>query len=91
MAVTVAATAVVLGSRYFSRCGSPTAAEGAGLGLLWLAMCVAIDLPLMLGPPLHYSPTEYCADIGLTYGMMPIITLGIALAANRAGRTSQPA
>jgi hypothetical protein len=49
--------------------------------VIWFAISVAIDLPLMLNPPLNYTFAEYCADIALTYMMIPIITAGIAVAA----------
>jgi hypothetical protein len=54
--------------------------ESAALGLLWWAMCVAIDLPLMLNPPINYTLVEYAADIGLTYAMIPAMTMGMAQA-----------
>ena len=80
MALTVATVVVLLALAYFRRVPQPTAKEGLLLGLLWLAISVLIDLPLMLGPPINYSPQEYVADIGVTYLMMPVITAGIGAA-----------
>lgn len=80
MSVTVAAVVMAFASLYFRRAAHPSVAEGVKLGLLWMAISIAIDLPLMLSPPLNYSPTEYFADVGLTYLMMPVITVGIGLA-----------
>ena len=37
----------------------------------------------MLSAPMNYTLTEYAADIGLTYVIIPTITLGIAVAATR--------
>lgn len=82
MAVTVAAVVVLLALWYFRRVAQPTAREGVLLGLIWLAISVLIDLPLMLSPPINYSPQEYVADIGVTYLMMPVITAGIGRAAS---------
>lgn len=80
MAVTVAATAVLLARLYFRRSTARSSWEGVTLGLLWLAISVGIDLPLMLSPPISYTLEEYTADIGLTYLMIPVITIGIAAA-----------
>jgi hypothetical protein len=81
MAVTVAAVVVPLALWYFRRVPQPTAREGVLLGLVWLAISVLIDLPLMLSPPISYSPQEYVADVGVTYLMIPVITGGIGGAA----------
>jgi hypothetical protein len=88
MAVTVSATVAVFAVLYFRRTGNRTLGEGAGLGALWLVISVLIDLPLMLSPPLSYSPVEYAADVGLTYLMMPVITVCIAVAAGLGPRTA---
>jgi hypothetical protein len=82
MPVTLAATVVVCTLRYFRKTGAASTPEAGRLGLLWLAICVAIDLPLMLSPPIGLSPAEYAADVGLTYVMIPVITVGMALAAS---------
>lgn len=55
------------------------------LGLLWLAVSVLIDLPLVLfGGPMQMTLGAYVADIGATYLMMPVIAGGIGLALERA-------
>jgi hypothetical protein len=59
---------------------APSLREGLLVGLLWWAMSLAIDLPLMLSPPISMRLEEYAADIGLTYLMIPILTLGVAAA-----------
>jgi hypothetical protein len=88
MAVTLAAAVVGAVWAYFRKRQASTL-EGLFLGLLWLAISLAIDLPLMLSPPINYSLSEYLADIGLTYVMIPIITTG--LAAGYAGAWSRRA
>lgn len=92
MAVAVTATAVVLGLAYFRRLHRPTARVGVVLGLVWFGMCVLVDAPLMLlGGPMKLSFIEYMADIGLTYISIPVVTLGLALAAaKRPVATSNP-
>ena len=84
MAVTVTATAVVLGLVYLKRNDSARAREGLALGMIWFVMCVLIDAPLMLfGGPMKMSFGAYMADIGLTYAVIPIVTWGLGAA--RAG------
>lgn len=78
MAVTVAACVVAAALVYLRGAQQYSAREGLALGCLWLAISVGIDLPLMLSPPINYSLSEYVADIGVTYLMMPIITTGMA-------------
>jgi hypothetical protein len=83
MAVTVAAVVVVGGVYYFRAPGRGGAGEGVKLGALWMAISVLIDLPLMLSPPISYTPQEYAADVGATYLLMPIIAAGMGWAVER--------
>jgi hypothetical protein len=83
MPVTLAAVVVACTVRYFRQTGAASLREGARLGGLWLAISVLIDLPLMLSPPINMPLGEYVADIGVTYLMIPVITVGIALGASR--------
>jgi hypothetical protein len=81
MPLVLAGVVVLSAVLYFRRVRAVSLKEGIWLGALWLVISVVIDLPLMLSPPLNYSITEYAADIGLTYLMIPVITAGIAIAA----------
>ena len=85
MPVAVAGATVVLGVAYFERVAQGAVREGMLLGCLWLAICIAIDAPLMLlGGPMQMTIGEYLADIGVTYLMIPIITTGLGLVRARA-------
>jgi hypothetical protein len=83
MAVTLAVAVVICAVRYFRKTGALTVREAGRLGVLWLAISVLIDLPLMLSPPMSMPLGEYAADIGLTYLMIPVITVGMARASTR--------
>jgi hypothetical protein len=83
MPLTLSLTVVPCAVLYLRRVQTALVKEGILLGVLWLVISVVIDLPLMLSPPLNYTLVEYVADIGLTYLMIPVITVGIALAASR--------
>lgn len=80
MPLALALVVVACARLYFRGIAARGMREGLLLGLVWFAICVAIDLPLMLSPPMNYSLSEYAADIGLTYLMIPVITIGMAVA-----------
>ncbi len=81
MAVTVAASAVIVGLRYLQRTPSLRVGEATAVGVLWLVICILIDAPLMLiAGPMRMSVGGYLADIGLTYVTIPVITWGLGTA-----------
>jgi hypothetical protein len=80
MPVTVAAATAVFGWSYFRRVHRHYLREGILLGLLWMAMCILIDLPLMLSPPMSWTIGQYVADVGLTYLLIPMITIAMGAA-----------
>lgn len=80
MPVVLAVATVFFAQRYFSHVGDRFAREGLLLGLVWMGVSVAIDIPLMLAPsPMQMTLGEYMADIGLTYVMIPVIIASIGL------------
>lgn len=90
MPVILALATVFFAHHYFKRVRSGFQREGLLLGLVWLATNLAIDLPLMLTPsPMQMTLGEYLGDIGLTYLMIPIITIGTGFV--RAQAASGPA
>jgi uncharacterized membrane protein YbhN (UPF0104 family) len=74
---------------YFRRVRSGFLREGIAIGCLWLAINVIIDLPLMSAGPMAMSLVEYLADIGLTYLIIPAVTVGIGLACQRLAKPVQ--
>lgn len=65
--------------------------EGVMLGCLWLAINVAVDLPLMLvGGPMKMTLGQYVADIGLTYLVIPAVTIGIGLSCGWVSAAGDP-
>jgi hypothetical protein len=90
MPVTVAVATMSFGVSYFRRVSDRHVREGISVGLLWFAICVLIDSPLMLlGGPMQMTLGQYMADIGLTYLIIPTITVGIGMVLARGHRTSQ--
>jgi hypothetical protein len=80
MAVTVAIVATALAYDHLRRLPAAGAAAGLIAGLVWMAISVVVDLPLMLLQPIGMPLSEYLADIGLTYLMIPAIATGIGAA-----------
>ena len=84
MPVAIAVVTVVFAVTYLRRTKQAALREGALLGLVWFVISVAIDAPLMLfGGPMEMTVAQYAADIGITYLMIPVITVGIGAAAAR--------
>jgi hypothetical protein len=82
MSVAMAFSATFFGYIHLARCVKPTLDEGFFAGAIWMAMAIALDLPLFIfGPETMRMPAaDYLADIGFTYAMIPIIAGGIGLA-----------
>ena len=80
MAVSVAAVTAAMALAYFRRIHHHYLREGLSLGLTWLAICNLIDMALMLPPPIDMTATQYLADVGITYLIIPIITVAIGAA-----------
>ena len=52
--------------------------EGILIGIVWYVINIAIDLVMFLpASPMHMGFADYMMDIGLTYVMIPVITLGM--------------
>ena len=50
--------------------------EGILLGIVWLAINIVLDLLLFMEGPMKMSFTDYMMDIGLTYLIIPSVTIG---------------
>lgn len=81
MAIVVTLSVVIFLIFYFKKISKNYLREGIFLGLLWYLISVIIDLPMFLPAtsPMHMTLTEYTADIGLTYLIIPIITIGFGI------------
>lgn len=52
--------------------------EGIVIGIAWYIINIVIDLVMFLPEsPMHMSFADYMVDIGLTYVMIPVITIGM--------------
>jgi hypothetical protein len=89
MPVALALCAVVFATRYFQRCAASSLKEGAWLGAIWVIVNWLLDWPLFSHGPMKMSLVNYMADIGLTYLMLPVITMGIAFQGARLKRPEE--
>jgi len=77
MPVVITACAVLFAILYLRSLQAGFWQEGVLLGVAWLIINLAIDLLLFLPEsPMHMSFVDYMMDIGLTYLIIPAVTLG---------------
>lgn len=61
---------------YLRKLESNILREGIWLGLMWLAVSIILDLFLFMWGPMKMSFVDYMMDIGLTYLIIPTVTIG---------------
>lgn len=76
MPVTLTFCAVVLTVLYFRKTQKESLVESIKLGGLWLLISIAIDLCMFMWGPMKMPFPDYMLDIGLTYLIFPIVTIG---------------
>lgn len=77
MPVAVTIAVVVLAIMYIRKRETFSAGDGLQIGIIWFIICILIDLPLFIfGGPMKMSLGQYMADIGLTYVIIPTVTVG---------------
>jgi len=89
MPVAITASVVLFSGHYFKKLEKNFLNEGIKLGLLWMIINILIDLPLFLpeGSPMKVGLAEYVSDIGVTYLMIPVITVGGGLLLERSKKS----
>ena len=82
MPLVISLTVVVLAFFYLKNLDGDYVKEGVIMGVFWFTISIIIDLVLFLSPSaLQMSFTDYLMDIGITYLMIPFITIGMGLVA----------
>lgn len=79
MPVVISLCVVMFLNLYFKKVEAHFLKEGFVLGLVWFAVSIAIDLSMFMWGPMKMTFADYMMDIGLTYLMIPIITVGFGL------------
>ncbi|MCE7988782.1 MAG: hypothetical protein DYG89_47105 [Caldilinea sp. CFX5] len=77
MPVVLVICATILADRYLGQVTTHFVRDGILLGLLWLMISIAFDLLLFMWGPMQMSLATYLKDIGLTYLIYPVITIGM--------------
>jgi hypothetical protein len=76
MPVVISVCVVLFSALYFTGAKTGYLRDGITMGVLWLAISLAIDLLLFMWGPMKMDFVDYIKDIGLTYLMIPTITIG---------------
>jgi len=80
MPVVLTIVTALFSNAYLRKVGSDFLKEGILLGAIWFAICILIDLSMFMYGPMKMSFIDYVKDIGLTYIIIPTVTIGIAYA-----------
>lgn len=84
IAVALATSTVLLGCIYLRRSSGGYLTQGVRIGVVWMMANWALDALMFSSGPMKMSLEDYAADIGVTYLMIPPITIGLAIAASAA-------
>ena len=77
MPVAVALGVIIFGCQYLSKLDLNFLKESIWLGILWFVINIVIDLLLFSWGPMKMSFADYMKDIGITYFIIPVITIGL--------------
>jgi hypothetical protein len=79
---------IILAYYYMKNLDANFIKEGIIIGLAWFIINIAIDLVMFLPKsPMHMNFTDYIMDIGLTYLIIPVITIGFGYLAQNKSNT----
>jgi hypothetical protein len=76
MPVVVTISVVFFSILYFKKVDAAFFKEGILLGVIWFLISVAIDLFMFSSGPMKMGFIDYIKDIGLTYLIIPAVTVG---------------
>ncbi|HTU24231.1 MAG TPA: hypothetical protein VMF30_02465 [Pirellulales bacterium] len=84
MGVAVTLSTVVLALAYFKRLTAGYVAAGVKIGTLWTLANWLLDGMMFSSGPMKMTFSQYASDIGAAYLAIPVVTIGLGLAAARA-------
>jgi hypothetical protein len=83
MPVIITLTVVIFSVAYFRGVNENFFKEGLLIGLVWFFLSIIIDLTLFIPEsPMQMSFTNYMMDIGITYLIIPVVTMGFGYIIN---------
>jgi EamA domain-containing membrane protein RarD len=77
MPVVLTGCVVFFVTLYFTKVEAGFLREGILLGVIWFAISLGLDLLLFMWGPMAMSFADYLMDIGLTYLIFPLVTIGV--------------
>ena len=80
MPVVISICVVLFSILYFRNLQTAFVKEGITLGVLWIVISLALDLPIFMEGPMKMGLIDYLMDIGLTYLIIPTVTVGFGYA-----------
>jgi len=84
MPVVITLTVVLLSAAYIKGVNANFLKEGIIIGGSWFLISILIDLILFMpSSPMQMSFTNYMMDIGLTYLIIPSVTVGMGYMADK--------
>ncbi len=90
MPVVIALATVLFAIPYLRNETDMLLQAGIRIGLSWLAINLIIDLVLFLPEsPMQMSLGDYMMDIGITYLIIPVVTIGMGFLLERKSLASQ--
>lgn len=88
LSIVLAATVVGVMTAYMARKTSVSLERGIICGLVWLGESLVLDWIAFSIGPMQIGLVDYIEDIGLTYLMIPLLTVGLAWQVRRGGAGS---
>jgi hypothetical protein len=79
MAFTLVLATILFSTMYLSKRGTSSINQMILIGIVWMAICLLIDVPLFL-IALGWTAKAYAIDVGVGYLMIPLVTAGMARA-----------
>jgi uncharacterized membrane protein YpjA len=84
MGVTLTCSTVVLAVTYFRSLTGNYVAQGLRIGIIWAVANWMLDGLMFSSGPMKMSLDQYVMDIGIAYLAIPVITMGLGMAASAA-------
>ena len=85
MPVVLTACAVGFSIIYYRKTEAGLLKDALAIGVIWLAISLVLDLFMFMNGPMKMSFSAYMADIGLTYLIIPMITVGMGYSLELSG------
>ncbi len=83
MPLVLSIVVIILSYYFLKNLSSNFIKEGFLIGIVWYIVNIVLDLSMFMpASPMQMSFANYMMDIGLTYVMIPVITLGMGFMAH---------